>query len=197
MSAYRKLEMRSLEFSSLSFFFLFFFENRTLKILEFMRWWSKKKKIKSIAIRISVLLCGTGCRPPNDSKPQNKTSTFRSHECIVRVLTLLAATFSLIVFNHRLVRFVLHEKSVRVSIALEHNHPQSKGTNSTELILDSCSELLLDQYCLYKGSDLSVMALPTNWPSPGTGVPLRGPFSTPPPPPKPQTATCFILCLAT
>lgn len=115
------------------------------------------------------MLCGTGCRPPQDSKPANKTSIFRSHEFIVRVPTLLAATFSLIVFNDRLVRFVLHEKSVRVSIALEHNHPQSKGTNSTELILDSCSELLLDQYCLYKGSDLSVMALPTNWPSPGTG----------------------------
>lgn len=188
--------MRSLEFSSLSFFFLFFLKTEHLKYLNLCAGDQKKKK-KSIAIRISVLLCGTGCRPPNDSKPQNKTSIFRSHEFIVRVLTLLAATFSLIVFNHRLVRFVLHEKSVCVSIALEHNHPQSKGTNSTELILDSCSELLLDQYCLYKGSDLSVMALPTNWPSPGTGVPLRGPFSTPPPPPKPQTATCFILCLAT
>lgn len=47
--------------------------------------------------------------------------------------------------------------------------PQSEGTSSTELILDSCSELLQDQYCLYKGSDLSVMALPTNWPPPGAG----------------------------
>lgn len=47
--------------------------------------------------------------------------------------------------------------------------PQSEGTNSTELILDSCSELLLDQYCLYKGSDLSVMALLTNGPSSGAG----------------------------
>lgn len=125
----------------------------------------KKKKKKSIAIRISVLLCGTGCRPPNDSKPQNKTSIFRSHEFIVRVLTLLAATFSLIVFNHRLVRFVLHEKSVRVSIALEHNHPQSKGTNSTELILDSCSELLLDQYT----ASTKDQTYPS-WPFPLTGL---------------------------
>lgn len=42
--------------------------------------------------------------------------------------------------------------------------PQSEGSNSTEPILDSCSALLLDQYCLYKGSDLSVTALPANWP---------------------------------
>lgn len=35
------------------------------------------------------------------------------------------------------------------------------------LILDSCSELLLDQYSFYKGSDLSFMAVSANWLSPG------------------------------
>lgn len=35
------------------------------------------------------------------------------------------------------------------------------------LILDSSSELLLDQYSFYKGSDLSFIAISTNWPSLG------------------------------
>lgn len=39
----------------------------------------------------------------------------------------------------------------------------------TGLILDLCSELLLDQYSFYKGSDLSFITISTNWPSPGVG----------------------------
>lgn len=47
------------------------------------------------------------------------------------------------------------------------------------LILDSCRELWLDQYSFYKGSDLSFIAISTNWPSLGEGGGVGGlpPFS--------------------
>lgn len=46
------------------------------------------------------------------------------------------------------------------------------------LILDSCRELLLDQYSFYKGSDLSFIAISTNWPFPGGGASLSCPLSS-------------------
>lgn len=47
-------------------------------------------------------------------------------------------------------------------ISLKHIHrtEPSLGEEAAELIPDSCSELLSDQYWLYKGSDLSVRAPP-------------------------------------
>lgn len=68
-------------------------------------------------------------------------------------------------------------------ISLKHIHrtESSLGEGAADLILDSCSELLLDQYGLYKGSDLSVTAPPLTsllqaWRSPLSGPLFRKHF---------------------
>lgn len=80
-------------------------------------------------------------------------------------------------FNDRLVWFGLHEKA-GVSVTPEHIHPHGvKELTAQSSYLIHVVSFPLDQYCLYKGSDLSVMALPTNWLSRGAGgVSLRATF---------------------
>lgn len=58
---------------------------------------------------------------------------------------------------------------VCVAVAPRRIHLVRRVKEVTGLILDLCSELVLDQYSFYKGSDLSFITISTNWPSPGMG----------------------------
>lgn len=91
--------------------------------------------------------------------------------------TTVPAALNMSGFNDRLVWFGLHEKA-GVSVTPEHIHPHGvKELTAQSSYLIHVVSFPLDQYCLYKGSDLSVMALPTNWLSRGAGgVSLRATF---------------------